>query len=98
VYDVDDRLPANTEAGKISFDHPYHAKDSTMNQRGSSFPLTALITLLGGATVGGLAVALTTTQSGREFRGTLKSLGNRLLGRTGSSDDSDDDLIRAMFI
>jgi hypothetical protein len=68
-----------------------------MNQKSSSFPVTALITLLGGATLGGLVVALTTKKSGKEFRSTLRAMGNRLLRRNGA-DDADDELIRAMFI
>jgi hypothetical protein len=68
-----------------------------MNQK-NSFPVTALITLLGGVTLGGLVVALTTNKSGKEFRSTLRAMGNRLLRRNGGADDTDDDLIRAMFI
>jgi uncharacterized membrane-anchored protein YhcB (DUF1043 family) len=68
-----------------------------MNQK-NSIPVTALITLLGGVTLGGLVVALTTNKSGKEFRSTLRAMGNRLLRRNGGADDTDDELIRAMFI
>ncbi len=69
-----------------------------MKQNPPSFPVAALMTLLGGVAIGGLAVALTTTKSGKEFRDSLRRVGNRLLGRSGGSDEADDDLIRAMFI
>jgi hypothetical protein len=68
-----------------------------MNQK-NSFPVTALVTLLGGVTLGGLVVALTTNKSGKEFRSTLRAMGNRLLRRNGGADDTDDELVRAMFI
>ena len=68
-----------------------------MNQK-NSIPVTALITLLGGVTLGGLVVALTTNKSGKEFRSTLRAMGNRLLRRNGEADDTDDELVRAMFI
>ena len=68
-----------------------------MNQK-NSFPVTALITLLGGVTLGGLVVALTTNKSGKEFRRTLRAMGNRLLRRNGGADETDDVLVRAMFI
>ena len=68
-----------------------------MNQK-NSIPVTALITLLGGVTLGGLVVALTTNKSGKEFRSTLRAMGNRLLRRNDGADDTDDELVRAMFI
>lgn len=69
-----------------------------MNQKNSSFPALTLVTLLGGLTLGGLVVALTTNKSGKEFRRTLKAMGNRLLRRGRGAEDSDDELVRAMFI
>jgi hypothetical protein len=65
-------------------------------QTRSDLPYDKLIlTLLGGAAIGALAVALTTTERGRLFRRNIRLLGDRLRGREGSPDA---DLIEAMFI
>lgn len=57
-----------------------------------------ILTLLGGAALGALAVALTTTKTGREVRGNLRAIGDLLMGRSGRSAGTDADLVEAMFI
>lgn len=69
-----------------------------MNQNSRSSSSQILVALLGGAAIGGLAVALSSTEAGRRLRHNLMALGYRLLGRTGPEDDGDDDASRAMFI
>ena len=66
------------------------------NSRSSSSQI--VVALLGGAAIGGLAVALSSTEAGRRLRHNLRALGYRLLGRSVMEDDSDVDASRAMFI
>jgi gas vesicle protein len=70
----------------------------TMRPDPPSTPGTLLMLLLGGAVLGGLAMALTTPKTGREVRATLRrSL--RRLGRAAADLDSlDEDPLIAMFI
>ncbi|HJV23868.1 MAG TPA: YtxH domain-containing protein [Holophagaceae bacterium] len=42
---------------------------------------TIALTFLAGAAVGAIVLALTTPKTGKELRGDLKDLGNRLRGR-----------------
>ena len=54
-----------------------------------------LLTLLGGAALGALAVAFTTPRTGREVRRKFRAIGDLLRGHTRMAED---DLIEAMFI
>lgn len=69
-----------------------------MNQTIPSFPSTILMTLLGGATLGGFAVALSTTETGRKLRNRILALTGRVDGKTVKPDASSDEQIQAVFI
>ncbi|GEM_PF-5910784 len=56
---------------------------------------TLLLTLLGGAALGALAVAITTPRTGREVRRKLRSLGDLFRSPVRTAED---DLAEAMFI
>jgi hypothetical protein len=53
-------------------------EDPTMNQNSRTLPVAFLMTLLGGATLGGLAVAFTTTRTGQRWRHSLRTLAHRI--------------------
>jgi gas vesicle protein len=57
-----------------------------------------LFSMIGGAVLGAVAVALTTPKTGREVRGTLKSAARRLRGRLEEPEDLDTGTIDALFI
>jgi hypothetical protein len=69
-----------------------------MDQNGSAFSNETWMTLLGGAALGGLAVAFTGTQTGREWLGRLKALAGRLDPRPGRPDQGHDEIVRVAFI
>lgn len=69
-----------------------------MNQSTPSFPSTILMTLLGGATLGGFAVAIATTGTGRKLRENLLALAGRTAGKAGKPEDSSEELVQAVFI
>jgi outer membrane lipoprotein SlyB len=69
-----------------------------MNQNGSTFPNATLMTLLGGATLGGFAVAFTGTKTGKELLSSLKALAGRLKPKAGRPDPTDNEIVRAAFI
>ena len=69
-----------------------------MNQNGSSFFYATLMTLLGGATLGGFAVAFTGTRTGRAWLGSLKALADRLHPGPGRPLPQRDEIVRAAFI
>ena len=69
-----------------------------MNQNGSSFPNATLMTMLGGATLGGFAVAFTGTKTGKKLLNSLKALASRLYPTAGRSDPADDETVRTAFI
>jgi gas vesicle protein len=69
-----------------------------MNPKTDSFSGTMFLALLGGATLGAIAMALTTPKTGKEVLGMLKSLTNRLNARGRELDQYDDEDPIAMFI
>jgi len=69
-----------------------------MNQTTPSIPSTILMTLLGGATLGGLAVAFSTTETGRRLRSSILALTGRVDGKRVKPDPSSDEQIQAVFI
>ncbi|BDU74696.1 hypothetical protein [Mesoterricola silvestris] len=54
-----------------------------------------LLTLLGGAALGALAVAFTTTRAGKDVRRKFRAMAERLRGPHGTGED---DLVEALFI
>jgi gas vesicle protein len=65
----------------------------------TSYPTnTMLLSLLGGAIVGAIVLALTTPKTGREVRNTLKTAARRLTGKSGEPDELDTGTIEALFI
>ncbi len=59
---------------------------------------TLLLTLLGGATLGAIVMALTTPKTGREVRDTLRGTLDRLRGRMEEEDPLEVQAHEAMFI
>lgn len=57
---------------------------------------TIMLALLGGAALGAIVMALVTPKTGREVRGTLKTVVRRIRGKAG--EDADDEPIEALFI
>ncbi|MDR3672704.1 MAG: hypothetical protein P4L36_17790 [Holophaga sp.] len=55
-----------------------------------------MLALLGGAALGAIVMALVTPKTGREVRGTLKTVVRRIRGKAG--EDADDEPIEALFI
>lgn len=74
----------------------------TMQQESPSVRGTILLSLLGGAALGAIVVALTTPKTGQEVRGSLKSVVNRFRARNVDAeealDELADELIEALFI
>jgi gas vesicle protein len=65
----------------------------------TSYPTnTMLLSLLGGAIVGAIVLALTTPKTGREVRNTLKTAARRLTGKSEEPDELDTGTIEALFI
>jgi hypothetical protein len=75
---------------------PLFAKDMTMNNSSPSLPGPLFLALLGGATLGAIAMALTTPKTGREVRTALGALGDPF--RAKAAEDLEDEEILAMFI
>ena len=69
-----------------------------MKRTGNAFPNVMLMTLLGGAALGGFAVAFTATKTGKEFRDTLRALASRFNLLAGPSDQAADQAVPAAFI
>ena len=69
-----------------------------MDQKADTFSRALLLALLGGATFGIVAVALTTPKSGKELKESLKALANRLKARGGELNRYEDEEPVAMFI
>ena len=68
-----------------------------MSQRNPAIPNAILMTVLGAAALGGLAV-LARTKAGKAVRSRLSDLARGFRGRDGASDSADDDAVHAMFI
>jgi len=64
----------------------------------SSIQGTMLLSLLGGAALGAIVLALTTPKTGREVRATLKGAVDRFRGKNQDMDQLADELIEALFI
>lgn len=69
-----------------------------MNLKSSSFPTSTLLALLGGASLGAVAVALTTPKTGREVRKQLLAVANRLSGKTAYGYAAEDGPVEMLFI
>jgi len=69
-----------------------------MNQESHSFCSALLFTLLGGASLGAAAVALTTPKTGKEVRNKLRTLGIRLMGKAEADEQTNDDVKLMQFI
>ena len=70
----------------------------TMQMDSRSTHNTMLFTLLGGAVLGAVAVALTTPKTGQEVRNTLRTAARRLRGKVEETDEVDTGTIDALFI
>ena len=69
-----------------------------MNQNGMTIPSAILMTLLGGATLGGFVLALTSKKSGNELRNGLLALVGRSNLKAVRSDIVDDETVQVAFI
>jgi gas vesicle protein len=69
-----------------------------MNQESRPFLSALLLTLLGGASLGAAAVALTTPKTGKEVRNKLRTLGIRLMGRAETDGQANNDAKLMQFI
>jgi gas vesicle protein len=69
-----------------------------MNQEADFISSAMLLTLLGGATLGAIAVVLTTTKTGKEFQGKLRSLAGRFGTKAGELNPDEDEVVLAAFI
>jgi hypothetical protein len=69
-----------------------------MNQNSRSLPVAFLMTLLGGATLGGFAVAFTTTRTGQRWRHSLRTLARRIHPDPALSPLTDPEPVQAVFI
>jgi hypothetical protein len=69
-----------------------------MNQNSRSLPVAFLMTLLGGATLGGFAVAFTTTRTGQRWRHSLRTLAHRIHPGATRSAATDPEPVQAVFI
>ncbi|MGA2079996.1 MAG: hypothetical protein ABSH53_05210 [Holophaga sp.] len=70
----------------------------TMRPDPATHPGTLLLIVLGGAVLGGLAMALTTPKTGREVRAVLRSSLRRLGRAVEDLDPLEEDPLTAMFI
>jgi len=73
-----------------------------VSPRDQASPQTLLLTLLGGATLGAIAVALSATRAGKRFRDRLKALGGRRQAEPGCApevaESLEDDQVQTAFI
>ena len=69
-----------------------------MNQSGMTIPNAILMTLIGGATLGGFVVAFSSMKNGKEFRTGLLALVGRSNPRAVRSDLEDDETVQVAFI
>jgi hypothetical protein len=73
-------------------------KEVNMIQSGNTIPSAIVMTLLGGATLGGFAITFTATKTGKEWKNSLFALAGRFNPNAGRSDPKDDDPVLAAFI
>lgn len=64
----------------------------------NAFPSAMLVALLGGTTLGAMAVAITTSKTGMAFRNRLRKLGSRLRGQAEASDPEEGGIAVTAFI
>jgi hypothetical protein len=69
-----------------------------VNQQGSTFPHALLMTLLGGATLGGFAVAFASTRTWLDLRNSLKAQASRFNPKAGPSAPANDETVQVAFI
>lgn len=69
-----------------------------MNKTVPSSPSTILMALLGGATLGGFAVALSTSRTGMKLRKRILALVGRAHGQAGPPNETSDEPVQAVFI
>jgi hypothetical protein len=69
-----------------------------MSQNTSAFPSKTVIAILGAASLAAIAVALTTPKTGKEVRSQLLAVINRLRGRAGQPDLTEEDALHMLFI
>jgi gas vesicle protein len=69
-----------------------------MNQESRTVSGALLLALLGGASLGAAAVALTTPKTGKEVRTLLRTLGLRLKAKAGADGETSDDVPLMQFI
>jgi len=69
-----------------------------MKQKAESFSGTMLFTLIGAASLGALAVALTTPKTGKEFQNSLRVLADRFRSKKEDLDSIEDEVGIAAFI
>jgi hypothetical protein len=69
-----------------------------MNQNSSTFPSAILMTLLGAAALGGVALAITVRKNGTGWRESLRALASRFNPQAGRLDSEDDESVQAVFI
>ena len=72
--------------------------ENAMNQRSKTSLVAILMAVLGGAAIGGFAVAFAKTKIGKHRRNSLPSLTGRICTKAGPLDQMDDELEQAMFI
>ncbi len=69
-----------------------------MKQNDSTSPNAILMALLGGATLGGFAVALAATKTGKQWLGSLKALASRSNPEPDAPESASDADVQAAFI
>ncbi|MDR3669782.1 MAG: hypothetical protein P4L36_03005 [Holophaga sp.] len=69
-----------------------------MKQKSTTIPNAILMTLLGSATLGGLALAFSARKTAKELRNGLKALASRFDPKTGQPDQGKDEIVQAAFI
>jgi gas vesicle protein len=69
-----------------------------MNQNSRTVSGALLLALLGGASLGAAAVALTTPKTGKEVRNRLRTLGLRLTAKAQADGEASDDVPLMQFI
>jgi hypothetical protein len=88
--------PANPHGTSLYLEKT--GKDLSMNQNSSTFPNAILMTLLGAAALGGVALAFTARKTGKGWRESLLALASRFNPKAGRPDSGDDEGIEVAFI
>ncbi len=68
-----------------------------MNQNGISIPNAIFMTLIGGATLGGLVAAFTTMKSSKNLRNGIISLAGQFNPKAGRTAPMDDESVQVAF-